>query len=66
MEQILISQTKNYLILKIPLQSKSKSHVLIEDREKKAVLEGLKAVRNGEVSSQFDNVQGAVSFLRKL
>ncbi|OIO45429.1 hypothetical protein COX24_02980 [bacterium (Candidatus Gribaldobacteria) CG23_combo_of_CG06-09_8_20_14_all_37_87_8] len=66
MEQILISQTKNYLILKIPLQSKVKSHVLIEDREKKAVLDGLKAVQNSEVSSQFDNVQGAVSFLRKL
>ncbi|MCG2689937.1 hypothetical protein L6252_01505 [Candidatus Parcubacteria bacterium] len=41
-----------------------KRRVLISDPARLAVLEGLNAVKRGEVSAQFDSAQGAVSFLK--
>ena len=61
-----MSQTKNYLVLKIPLRAVKKERVFIADSEREAVLEGLKAVEEGKVSKPFNNTKGAIAFLRTL
>lgn len=66
MEQVLVSQTKDYLILKIPLRAVKKRRIFISDPEKVAILEGLTAIKKGEVSKQFDSAKEAISFLKKL
>jgi hypothetical protein len=67
MEQVLVSKTKNYLILKIPLLAvKKKRRILIDDPARVAVLEGLKAVEKGRVSKTFSNAKDAVAFLEKI
>ena len=64
MEQVLVSQTKNYLVLKIPLQAVKKREVLIGDLERAAVLEGLEAIKEGRISETFNGTKEAVAFLR--
>ena len=54
MEQVLVSQTKNYLVLKIPLG----------DPERAAVLEGLEAIKEGRVSETFNGAKEAIVFLK--
>lgn len=66
MEQVLVSQTKDYLILKIPLRAVKRRRVLIGDPERLAVLEGLKAIKEGRVSKTFDGAKEAIAFLKKL
>jgi len=62
MEQVLVSQTKDYLILKIPLVGLKKRRVVIDDPEKIAIEEGLKAVKEGRITKPFD-YKGAIGFL---
>ena len=64
MEQVLVSQTKNYLVLKIPLQAVKRRRVLIGDPERAAVLEGLRAIEEGRISKPFNNTKEAVACLR--
>lgn len=66
MEQVLVSQTKNYLILKIPLRAVGKKRVFIADLERAAVLEGLRDVKEGRVTKPFSNAKEAIKFLRAL
>lgn len=65
MEQVLVSKTKEYLILKIPLLAVKKKRVLIDNSARTAVLEGLEAVKKGRVSKVFSNTKDAVRFLEK-
>lgn len=66
MEQVLVSKTKDYLILKIPLLAVKKRRVLIDDPARTAVLEGLEAIKKGKVSKVFNNAKDAVAFLAEI
>jgi len=79
MEQVLVSKTKDYLILKIPLNSVKKRRVLIDDPARAAVLEclvgkkervaiarGLEDFERGRHSKVFNNAKEAIGFLRSL
>lgn len=67
MEQVTITKTKNYIILKIPTgtlrQEQSKKATSAEVR---AVKEGLKALREGRTSKPLKNAKEAAAFLRSL
>ena len=66
MEQVLVSKTKDYLILKIPLLAVKKRRALIDDSARAAVLEGLEAIKKGRISKAFSSAKDAVAFLNKL
>ena len=62
-----IHKTKNYLVIKIPLQTVSKrERVPLSGLDKKAVEEGLKAIAKGRVSRGFKTAKEAVAFLRSI
>ncbi len=61
-----MSQTKNYLVLKIPLRSVKEGRVLIDDPERAAVLEGIKAIKEGRISEALNGAKEAISFLKGL
>jgi hypothetical protein len=66
MEQFLITETKNYLVLKIPLKAIKKRRISVVSDEKAAILEGLKAFKKKQVSKTFNNAGEAITFLRNL
>ncbi len=79
MEQVLVSKTKDYLILKIPLLAVKKRRVFIDDQERVAVSEclvnkkervaiakGLEDFEKGRHSKVFNNAKEAIGFLRSL
>ena len=65
MQDVIVSQTREYLVLKIPLRSIKKRSVSI-DPERVAVEEGIRAVEESRVSMPFNNAKEATTFLRKL
>lgn len=66
MEQVLVSKTKDYLILKIPLLAVRKRRVLIDDPERVAIAKGLEDFEKGRHSKVFNNTKEAIGFLRSL
>lgn len=66
MNQLIITKTKDYLILKIPLKSVNKGTISVSARDKKAITEGLKAIKDKKVSRSFTDTKEATSFLRSL
>lgn len=65
MQDVILQQTRDYLVLKIPLQSIKKSRVEI-DSEKIAIEDGLKAIEEERFTKPFNSAKEAVNFLRKL
>ncbi len=63
MESIIISKTKDYLILRIPTKALKTRKM---SGEELAVQEGLKALEKGKVSKSFKTAKEAVAFLRSL
>lgn len=66
MNQLIITKTKDYLILKIPLRSVNEGTVSVSARDRKVIIEGLKAVKDKKVSQSFTNAKEAISLLRNL
>lgn len=66
MEQLTVTRTKNYLVLKIPLKAVKEGEFEVSPREKRAILEGLKALEEGRTSRTFKNAREAITFLRSL
>jgi hypothetical protein len=66
MSQLTVSRTKEYLILKIPLKSLDEGVISVSKKEKKAIEEGLKAIKQNNVSQTFNTQKEASTFLGDL
>ncbi|TSC55918.1 MAG: hypothetical protein Greene071421_579 [Parcubacteria group bacterium Greene0714_21] len=66
MNQLVVTKTREYLILKIPLSSIKSGASSIAQEEREAVFEGLRAVKAGRVSPSFQSAKSAIAFLRTL
>ena len=66
MEQVTITKTKNYLILRIPTKTLEHSRSNIVSREERAIREGLKAIEEGRTSRPLKGAKEAIAFLRSL
>ena len=66
MEQITITKTKNYLILKIPTKGLERNHGHFVSEEERVIQEGLKALEEGRVSKPLKGTKRAIAFLRNL
>lgn len=66
MAQLTVTKTKDYLVLKIPLEVIKQKKSSISSQEKKAILEGLKAFQEGRVSKSFKDAKEATSFLKNI
>ncbi|MDO8676186.1 MAG: hypothetical protein Q7K16_00805 [Candidatus Azambacteria bacterium] len=66
MEHIIITKTKEYLILKIPTKSLRQTPKTPTSIEERVIQEGLKALEKGEVTKSFKEAKEAISFLRSL
>lgn len=66
MNQVLISQEKNYLVLRIPIKAVKSEDLLISASERNSVNQGLRDFEKGRHSRTFDNAKEAVKFLRSL
>ena len=66
MNQLVVTKTKEYLILKIPLSSIQREVSSIAQKEREAVFEGLRAVKAGRVSPSFKSAKSAIAFLKTL
>lgn len=70
MSNVLVEQTKKYLVVKIPLcfvveRPEKKKGYLTKNQQKKAILDGLVAMDAGRVSKTFSTARAANSFLSK-
>ena len=66
MNQLVVTKTKEYLILKIPLSSIKRGISSIAQKERDAIFEGLRAVKAGRVSPPFKSAKNAIAFLKTL
>ena len=66
MEQVTITKTKNYIILKIPTETLHRESKKPASDEEFAVKEGLRALRYGRISRPLKNAKEAVALLRSL
>jgi len=66
MEKVLITQEKNYLVLRIPIEAVSGEECLVSGNERVAIAKGMEDFEKGRHSKVFDNAKEAISFLRSL
>lgn len=66
MEQVLISQEKNYLVLRIPIKAVKSEDFLVSASERNFISHGLRDFEKSRHSRTFDNAKEAVKFLRSL
>lgn len=66
MQQLSITRTKDYVILKIPVKPQGRGVFRIAQKEEELIQEGLEAMVRGQVSKKFKNVREATHYLRNL
>ncbi len=66
MNQVTVTKTKDYLVLKIPLQAVRERKIFLSDNQRHAIAEGLRAIKEGRVSKPYKNAKEAIAFLRSL
>ena len=66
MNQVTVTKTKDYLLLKIPLQAVRERRVSLSNGQRRVIAEGLKAIKEGRVSKPYKTAKEAIAFLRSL
>lgn len=66
MDQVLISQEKNYLVLRIPIKAVKGENFSVSAKEKAEIERGLRDCKRGRHSKVFNSAKEAVEFLRGL
>lgn len=61
-----ITRTKEYLVIKIPLQKMEERSFAISSKEEAIIRDGLRAMDAGRVSKRFKTAREAISFLKKI
>ena len=61
------TETKDFVILKIPrILWQAQKEDIVSLEEKKAIEEGMKAMKEGRISKGFTTTKSAIAFLRSL
>ena len=66
MNHVTVTKTREYLVLKIPLRAVREKRFSISIRDRQAIAEGLRAIKEGRVSKSYKTAKEAIAYLRSL